>query len=193
MLPKVFKIILPHLQKYVWYVARARDVATFVFPKIHLLQEKNIEIVHITEELLEAIEIARPSYSKQAVTYLACGHIGLAAMHYGKIVGMAWMFCNNSSRRVRTIYFPLDPGRAWIHALWVHPDYRGLGLGQTLIVWGARTAIQVMGNEAILETNILPSNAISLRVFEKLGFTAYGHLYLIRWAKWNFAWKIHAR
>jgi len=189
---KIFKRVFPYLQKYLWFVASANKVATFDFPKMRFLQEQNIEIIHITDALVEAIEKSRPGYSGQAAKYLAHGHVGLAATLSGKVLGMIWLFCNHSSQTVRAGYFPLGPRMAWIHALWVHPDYRGLGLSQVLIIWGARVVSQVLGDEALIEANVLPENSISVKVFRKLGFTVHGHLYLIRWAKWSFAWKTKA-
>ncbi len=145
-------------------------------------------ITGIGADTLPALETSRPGYGSTAQSYLDEGHVGFAIWCEGRIAAITWLFHNGGRRRRHVTYYPLDPGRAWLHASWTHPAFRGRGFHKALIVQRVQYVQEHYG-DVVSETNVELGNQISAHNWVACGFVRSGSLYLLSAGGVQHAWK----
>ena len=149
-------------------------------------------VLKVSYDMLPLVEKSRPGYSTIAEKYLDDGHIGFCVNDRDFIASMAWVYYNDKPSKVRVTYFPLLPNRAWLHADWTNPIYRGKGLHKLLIYHRARYVMELFPQQAspiLLKSNINPCNLASLNNYKKCGFKENGDIYIFKFWKGCFSWK----
>lgn len=102
-----------------------------------------------TEESLRETLFCEPPWAK----------VTLAELPDGRIAGFA-LYCSNYST------FLARPG-IWLEDLFVYPEFRGRGIGRTLLAHLARHAVE--HNFGRVEWNVLDWNTPSIAFYESLG------------------------
>ncbi len=146
----------------------------------------------ISYDMLPLIEKSRPGYSEMVKRYLDNEHIGFCIIDQDCIASMAWLFYNNRPYSVKVTYYPLPPKRAWFHAAWTHPSYRGRGFHKILIYYRALYIAKYLTEQSSLifiEANIDPHNFVSFNNYKKCGFSENGDIYVFSFLKGCFSWK----
>ncbi len=147
------------------------------------------ELETVTGAALARIDTARPGYAATASRYLAAGHVGLACVLDGKIVGLGWYAVNSAaSGRKRALYFPLEPGEMWLHSAWTQPEHRGRGIQKLLLRARLATALATAEVSRAL-VNVEAGNAPSLHNCRAVGFSESGRLVVLSWWRWRYGWR----
>lgn len=125
------------------------------------------EVCAVDRGLVSLIARDRPGYQGVANSYLDQGHNGFALVRRGHVVGLGWVFRNDTDRNRRAKgYFVTPPGTAYFHADWTHPKHRRTGVHASLLA--ARIASH---RGLLLLSNISINNSASLESYQRAGFT----------------------
>jgi GNAT superfamily N-acetyltransferase len=123
---------------------------------------------------------------REASVRAACGagQTCLGAFDGARLAGYVW-HAFAGAPHVGGTRVDFGPGVRYTYKLWVHPDYRGRGLGRELI---ARSEELCPAHERRLGFSfVAPDNRASLRAFAAAGWRRAGCAVYIRWLGHTFA------
>lgn len=133
-------------------------------------------------DLAEATRIHRPSEARLCARRLEAGHIGLAALHNGRMAGYAWA-CSDDDAGLERVPLKLFIGEALCTDAYTDPNLRGLGV-QSVLTLARFQLLKALGFKEAL-SYILVNNRPSLSVWQKkLGSEIIGDFTFIRFGPW---------
>ncbi|HAL71416.1 MAG TPA: N-acetyltransferase [Verrucomicrobiales bacterium] len=92
--------------------------------------------------------------------------------HYAKRGGCFDVVTNTEGRVIGSVGLqPQEPGICELRKMYLHPHYRGLGIGKTLLQHALSRATALGFSEVRLETAAVLKEAV--RMYEKAGFQRY--------------------
>jgi GNAT superfamily N-acetyltransferase len=142
-----------------------------------------IEIRPFEEADLRLVrQINRPSECNECARRIASGHIGLAALHQGQLIGYAWG-CTVVDPELEGVQVKLVPGDVLCMDVYTAPAYRGLGVQTALTLRRFQMFRDLGFTRAIctIERNNTPSLVVWQR---KLGSVTTGRIDYFRIGPW---------
>lgn len=111
------------------------------------------------------------------------GGAGFIALHDNQPVGCSWISFKVTPELMR-VPVPLEPGDAYLHALFVARDKRNLGCGRLLAIHRLRYLRENGYKRGVII--VLKNNAPALRVDKILGYECIGEVIHTRFLLWDF-------
>jgi len=179
-LPKVGQEIvqLPYRRLRFYLLSRQLDIP---LPDL----QPGIELMirpFVFSDLAAVHEIDRPSESRSCAERLAHGQYGLAAVHAGKVVGVAWGASRTNSNMEKVIS-NLEPGDILCNDAYTAPEFRGKGIQTALTLARFRRFRDLGYRRAICYIEI--QNSPSLAVWQrKFGAQIAGEIDFLRVGLW---------
>lgn len=138
--------------------------------------------VNTRDEIANLSSIAEPVDMARFYKMFDHGSIAFIAFQNGQSVGCCWI-SQEVDRRVNRVQFPLGPGDACVHDLFVSPAHRGQGLGKSLILHRLRF-LREHGYRRALGV-VLKDNVPALKINKKAEYEHIGEMSHTRILFWD--------